>query len=178
MSRILLSFGLIVIAFADAHADELRGKVVSISDGDTVTVLDAKQKQYKVRLNGIDAPESSQDFGQVSKRNLFSLIFGKEVVVVWQKIDRYSRIVGNVSFDGKDINLEQLKAGLAWYFRQYERDVPADKRGAYAAAEAEARQARRGLVTSKSCSTVGISASRSRRVIAYTDKPGIRKNRR
>jgi len=107
MSRILLSFGVIVFAFAYARANELRGKVVSVSDGDTITVFDAKQEQHKVRLNGIDAPESSQDFGQVSKRNLSSLIFGKEVVVMWQKIDRYSRIVGNVSFDGKDINLEQ-----------------------------------------------------------------------
>lgn len=128
---------------AAAQSFELRGKVVGLSDGDTITVLDGNQAQHKVRFNGIDAPESSQDFGQASKRNLSTLVFGKEVVVRWSKRDRYDRLIGNVSLDGKDINLEQLKAGLAWYFRQYERDVPADKRAPYAAAKAEARAARR-----------------------------------
>ena len=134
-----------MLTFASARADELRGKVVSVSDGDTITVLDNNRVQHKIRLNGIDAPESSQEFGQASTRNLSSLIFGQEVVVTWQKIDRYGRLVGNVFLGGKDINLEQLKAGLAWYFRQYEREVPSNRRATYAAAEAEARQARREL---------------------------------
>ncbi len=64
-------------------ADELRGKVVSIADGDTITVLDADKKQHKVRLTGIDAPEKKQAFGAKSKARLGELVAGKDVVVEW-----------------------------------------------------------------------------------------------
>lgn len=130
---------------AAAQANELRGRVVAVSDGDTITVLDANQRQHKIRFNGIDAPESQQDFGQTAKRNLSHLIFGKDVAVTWSKIDRYGRIVGTVKSGGQDINLEQLRAGLAWYFRKYESDVPPANRRLYDAAEAEARRSKRGL---------------------------------
>lgn len=140
-----MSFGLILLATANAHAEELLGKVVGVSDGDTVTVIDSNTKQHKIRLNGIDAPESSQDFGQASKRNLSALVFGKDVTVRWSKRDRYGRIIGTVLRNDEDVNLAQLRAGFAWYFRQYERDVPSQMRATYAAAEAEARQAHRGL---------------------------------
>jgi endonuclease YncB( thermonuclease family) len=52
-------------------------KVVGVSDGETNTVLDASNKQYKVRLIGIDAPESNQDFGSRAKQSLSDLVFGK-----------------------------------------------------------------------------------------------------
>ncbi len=61
------------------------GKVVGVHDGDTATVLDSDKTQYKVRFNGIDAPELKQDFGSKSKRNLSDLIFGKEVTVIFNK---------------------------------------------------------------------------------------------
>ena len=73
------------------HAVELRGKVVGVSDGDTVTVLDAERHQHKVRLAGIDAPEKAQAFGQASKISLSDQIFGREVAVTWDKRDRYGR---------------------------------------------------------------------------------------
>ena len=66
------------------HAVELRGKVVGVSDGDTVTVLDAERHQHKVRLAGIDAPEKAQAFGQASKISLSDQIFGREVAVTWE----------------------------------------------------------------------------------------------
>ena len=68
-------------------ADELRGKVVSIADGDTITVLDADKKQHKIRLNGIDAPEKKQAFGAKSKARLGELVAGKDVVVEWTEKD-------------------------------------------------------------------------------------------
>jgi endonuclease YncB( thermonuclease family) len=87
------------------------GKVVGVHDGDTATVLDADKTQYKVRFNGIDAPELKMDFGQKSKQNLSDLIFGKEVTLVFGKKDKYGRLVGNIFINGKDINLEQIKTG-------------------------------------------------------------------
>jgi hypothetical protein len=98
-----------------------------------------------VRMNGIDAPESSQDFGQASKRNLSALVFGKDVAVEWRKRDKYGRIIGTVLIGSTNANLEQLRAGLAWYYRQYAGDVPPENRPVYDRAEMEARQARRGL---------------------------------
>lgn len=127
-----------------AHAETLTGKVVGVHDGDTITVL-ANRAEHKIRFNGIDAPELGQAFGQASKRNLSNLIFGKIVQVETNKTDRYGRLVSTVTLDGKDINLEQLKAGMAWYYRQYERDVAAEHRALYEQAERTARAAKRGL---------------------------------
>ena len=138
-----------VTATQQAHADNaesvIEGKVVKVSDGDTITVLDKDNKQHKIRFQGIDAPESKQDFGQVSKENLANMIFGKQVKVVWSKIDKYGRTVGKVLLDGRDINIEQIKAGLAWHYKAYEKEQPAEDRVTYAAAESEARAAKRGL---------------------------------
>ena len=120
-----LSFIAAVLLFGgDGHSQTIKGRVVSIADGDTLTVLDSQNQQRKIRLNGIDAPESGQDFGQVAKRNLSDLAYGKEVSVVWSKTDKYGRIIGTVFVGSTNVNLEQLKAGLAWFYRQYAGDVP------------------------------------------------------
>jgi endonuclease YncB( thermonuclease family)/methylphosphotriester-DNA--protein-cysteine methyltransferase len=123
----------------------IEGKVVKISDGDTITVLDKENKQHKIRFQGIDAPESKQEFGQASKENLSGMIFGKQVTVIWSKVDKYRRTVGKVLLDGRDINIEQIKAGLAWHYKKYADEQPPEDRITYAAAETEARAARRGL---------------------------------
>jgi len=128
-----------------AGRQTLSGRVVKVADGDTVTVLDVSNTQHRIRLEGIDAPESHQDFGTQSKKNLSSLIFGRDVTVVYDKTDRYGRLVGKILLDGKDINLEQIKAGLAWHYKEYERDQAPEDRELYARAEDEARSARRGL---------------------------------
>jgi len=123
----------------------LTGRVVRVADGDTVTILDSNSTQYRIRLQGIDAPESHQAFGMQSKQSLSQLIFDKDVTVEYQKTDRYGRIVGKIILDGADIDLEQIKAGMAWHYKDYEDEqTPAD-RDLYARAEDEARNARRGL---------------------------------
>jgi endonuclease YncB( thermonuclease family) len=123
----------------------LEGRVVGVADGDTITVLGAGNRQTRVRLQGIDAPESRQAFGQVSKLSLGDLVFDKKVVVEYQKTDRYGRTLGKVIAEGRDVNLLQVKAGLAWHYKYYQDEQsPADRR-LYADAEAEARSARRGL---------------------------------
>jgi endonuclease YncB( thermonuclease family) len=123
----------------------LNGRVVSVVDGDTVTVLDANDTQHRIRLEGIDAPESHQAFGEQSRQSLAGMISGKEVTVNYQKTDQYGRLVGKILFDGRDINLEQVKAGMAWHYKFYENEQTPEDRELYAKAEETARSARRGL---------------------------------
>ncbi len=117
----------------------LIGRVVKVSGGDTITVLDSSKAQHKIRFHGIDAPEKKQAFGNASRKFLAGLVANREVRVAWSKRDRYQRILGTVFVDGKDVNLEMLKAGMAWHYKKY------DTNPAYAKAETEARTARRGL---------------------------------
>lgn len=145
MLRTVLSISFLLCLCWPAHAETITGRVVSIADGDTLTVLDPRNAQHKVRLAGIDAPESGQPFGQASKRNLSALAFGKQVSIETKKTDRYGRAIGLVTFDGQDVNLAQLKTGLAWFYRQYASELDTDRRTAYERAEREAREARRGL---------------------------------
>src|SRR5258708_39073550 len=72
------------------------GRVVAIADGDTITVLDSANTQHRIRLAGIDAPESHQAFGDQSRLSLSEMIFGKDVSVSYQKVDQYGRIVGKI----------------------------------------------------------------------------------
>ena len=112
-------------------ADTLIARVVGVTDGDTITVLDASNTQYKVRLSGIDAPEKKQPFGQVSKKSLSDMVYDKEVLVDWSKKDRYQRIVGKVLLNDEDVNLEQVKRGLAWHFKKYKKEQPFEDRLTY-----------------------------------------------
>ena len=126
-----------------ASAAELRGKIVRISDGDTVTLLDADKVQHKVRLSGIDSPESKQAFGNRAKQHLGELIHEKEVRIVWTSKDRNGRIIGDVYLGERWINQEMIRDGFAWHFKRY------DKRQALADTEKEAREAKRGLWADK-----------------------------
>ncbi|QDD00513.1 thermonuclease family protein [Candidatus Methylopumilus planktonicus] len=130
-----------------SFAEELTGKVINVSDGDTITVLDSNNQKYKIRLQGIDAPETQQAFGETSRQSLASLIYDKEVIILWDKRDKYARILGKVIVDGRDANYEQLKKGLAWYYKQYENDLSDEDKERYAEAEAWARNYTEGLWT-------------------------------
>jgi len=123
----------------------LQGEVVGIADGDTLTLLDSSKTQYKIRLAGIDAPEKTQPFGNQSRQALARLAFRQHVVVEWTKYDRYRRIIGKVRLDGHDLNLAQVTGGMAWHYKEYEREQTRLERSQYAAAESKAREAREGL---------------------------------
>jgi endonuclease YncB( thermonuclease family) len=121
-------------------AAEIRGKVVAVLDGDTVTVLDDLDKaKFRIRLSGIDAPEKKQAFGAAAKKHLSGLIFGKMVSVRFKEVDRYGRIVGTIWIDGEDINRRMLRDGMAWHYSLF------DKTPEYAEAERLAREKKRGL---------------------------------
>jgi len=145
ITRMALFCAVIVGISTASLADTLIGKVVGISDGDTITVLDDQQTQHKIRLMGIDCPEKAQPFGQIAKQSLSDLVFGQTVNVEWQKLDRYERIVGKVLVGGQDANLEQVRRGLAWHFKKYDREQEPLDRATYSQAEIEARMSNRGL---------------------------------
>lgn len=137
----LLALGL----SAGAAAAVLGGKVVAVTDGDTITVLDAGKVEHVVRLAGIDAPEKKMPFGQRSKQHLSDLVYGKWVEVEGEKNDRYGRLVAKVLVNGTDANLAQVQAGMAWHYKQYEREQTALDRQVYAEAEVKAAASRQGL---------------------------------
>ncbi len=128
-----------VLAPASAAGTEHQGRVVGVADGDTVTVLTPDNKQLKVRLACIDAPEKAQAFGKKSKQSLSELVFGKDVRVVERDIDRYGRVVGTIWIGELDANLTQVQRGVAWVYRQYCSDRT------YIGAEGAAQKRRVGL---------------------------------
>jgi endonuclease YncB( thermonuclease family) len=128
-----------------SEKSKLLASVVGVTDGDTIPVLDQEKVSYRIRLQGIDAPEKRQAFGDVSRRTLASMVADKTVAVEWQKHDQYGRIVGKILLDGRDVCLEQIKAGLAWHYKQFEGEQSEADRSLYAEAERDARSQKVGL---------------------------------
>lgn len=134
---ILIGF---ILALNACSAAEFSGRVVAVTDGDTIGVLVANE-EYKIRLHGIDTPERKQDFGTRAKQFTSDLVFGKEVRVEVKYRDRYGREVGVVYLvDGRNLNHELVKAGMAWWYEEY---APNDE--TLEQLQTEARKNRRGL---------------------------------
>lgn len=134
----LITAVLILLALTGFAQAEIL-KVVSISDGDTFTGLDSQNRQVKIRLHGIDAPEKAQAFGNVARKALGDLIEGKTVEIQQVEKGRYGRVVANVHVGGTYVNREQVAKGLAWRYVQY------DKKGEFTQVEQAAKRARKGL---------------------------------
>lgn len=133
-------FGLTLTFSLLAHGETINGRVVGVSDGDTLTVLDASNTQFKIRLAAIDAPEKSQLFGERGKQKLSEICYGKNASVRVVSADRYGRSVGDVDCAGINANQQMIQSGLAWVYRKY------DKGHAHLYAfEEDARNARLGL---------------------------------
>lgn len=126
-------------------AAELYGRVVGVSDVDTITVLDDQQISQKIRLAGIDAPEKAQAFGERAKQQLSDWVFQEHVRVIHDKTDRYGRIVGKVTLKGEDVNIQMIHVGLAWHYKAYKDEQPALDRVTYPLAELNARRTAVGL---------------------------------
>ena len=122
-----------------AGAQTITGRVVTVYDGDTFTLLRDDMTQLKIRINGIDAPEKSQAYGRRSKEYLASLIASRRVTARVCSTDRYGRLICRVKHNGKDISLEMIRSGYAWHYSHF------DNTPEYARAEKEAREAHRGL---------------------------------
>lgn len=134
--KIVLFSLLLPVSFT--HAAVLQGKVIHVSDGDTVDVLAGKET-IRIRLDGIDAPETRQAWGTRSRDALRQLVYQQRVEVITGKKDRYGRVLGTIIKDGLNVNLEMVRMGMAWVYRQYSQDLD------FLVAEAEAREQKRGL---------------------------------
>lgn len=117
--RLALLILLLILAVSPAFAD-LQARVVSVHDGDTLTVL-VEHRQVKVRLTDIDAPELRQPFGTKSRQSLAEMCFGKTATLDVRGHDRYRRALARVTCSGTDANEEQVRRGLAWTYARYTR---------------------------------------------------------
>lgn len=93
-------------------------KVVSVADGDTITVLHNGQ-QKEIRLYGIDCPEKGQSYGEQAKALTATLVAGRNIEVEQKDIDRYGRVVGLVKVDGQNLSELIIQNGFAWVFTKY-----------------------------------------------------------
>jgi endonuclease YncB( thermonuclease family) len=124
--------------FLAARQEDFRGRVVTVVDGDTIGVL-RDGREIRIRLDGIDAPESGQDFWQQAKQFMSDTAFDRIVAVRGNEIDRFGRLIARVTLDGRDLSLAAVEAGFAWQFVRHSNDP------ILAAAEARARARRLGL---------------------------------
>ncbi len=131
------------VLIAPLSAQRFAGRVLDVTDGDTVIVARGRG-QVTVRLFGIDAPEGLQPYGREAAAELSRLVMGKVIDVDMKDIDQYGRLVAEVSMGGTDVGEAMVRAGAAWHYTRYSNDVR------LAAAEREARQTRRGLWQSAS----------------------------
>jgi endonuclease YncB( thermonuclease family) len=146
--QILLLFSIATFSLG-VWANDITGIVVSVADGDSITVLSAEKKQYKIRMAAIDSPEKAQAFGQRSKQHLSDLVYKKEVRVQIVDIDRYKRHVGVVFLGDQNINQTQVEAGFAWVYRQYVKNIPKPMAKTFIVAEASAKTNKAGLWADK-----------------------------
>jgi endonuclease YncB( thermonuclease family) len=131
---------------ASAWGKELFGTVTSVTDGDTLTLrVECADLEVVTRLAGIDAPESGQRYGKKSAQALRAAVAGKPARPTYYKRDKYGRLVGRVSVDGRDVNLAQVASGWAWHFKAYAHEQDDAERAAFSEAEAVARAGRLGL---------------------------------
>jgi len=136
-SKLQVALGVLFSAFfwqvVCSSAANFGGRVVGVSDGDTITILTSTKEQFKVRLFGIDSPESNQSFGSKAKQFTSEQCFGKSVTVQDQGKDRYGRTIGVVLLPGgTNLNLSIVRNGSAWWYRAY-----AAKETDYESAETE-----------------------------------------
>jgi endonuclease YncB( thermonuclease family) len=147
------------VFLSSVSAENLRGKVVKVADGDTLTLVDINGFSHRVRLAGIDAPEKNQYYGQESTKNLEWLVYNKGVTIEYSRHDRYGRIIGKIMVNQKsdafcflidcirkvDVGLEQIKVGMAWHYKLYENEQTVEDRNFFSSAEIMARKSKIGL---------------------------------
>ncbi|XP_078446728.1 putative 38.1 kDa protein [Wolffia australiana] len=123
------------------HADALQKTIQAagfrIKDGQSNRPI--LEKKYRIRLRGIDAPETAMSYGKEAKEALAKMVQGKSLRVVLYGVDQYERHVGDVFCDGIFIQEAMLRGGHAWHYVAY------DRRPEFQMWESEARKARRGL---------------------------------
>lgn len=119
--KVLLAFYLFLI-IQPSQAASFSGKVLAVIDGDTIVVAAGKKEKAKIRLVGIDAPESEQSMGKESKKALSAMVSGKQVTVRWEKKDDYGRFIGDIYVGKLWVNQRMVALGWAWHYKNYSKD--------------------------------------------------------
>lgn len=132
-----------VVGAPELSAEDTQARVVGVQDGDTITVYARGAPQTRIRLVEIDAPESSQPYGQKSKQVLSDMVFGKTVRVRSEGEDRYGRMLSRIYVGDTDVNAEMVRQGAAWVYTDYNKDP------AFPPLQARARRERLGLWASQ-----------------------------
>ncbi len=101
----------------------LTGNVVKVVDGDTIHVMTSTANTVKIRLENIDAPETGQEHSKESKIFLSNMVLNRSVSVNVTSTDFYGRSIGVVYLSSKNVNLEMVKYGHAWWFKAYSKDT-------------------------------------------------------
>jgi endonuclease YncB( thermonuclease family) len=143
-----LTGAILALALSTAQAAAgwiVEGRVVGISDGDTITVLDDAKVQHKIRFAGIDAPEKGQAFGERAKQSLSALVLQKRVEARCHKKDRYGREVCAVFVSLRDVGLEQIRQGMAWHYKEYQHEQATQDQLVYRDEEESAKAGQVGL---------------------------------
>lgn len=138
--NIIILLAVLLVSALNCGATAIDGLVISVADGDTIKIVDTERNTHIIRLNGIDAPESEQPYGDKARALLNSLVYRKNVHVEYTEEDQYGRLLGMVRRGRKNINLEMIKAGLAWHYAFF---TPELKN--FASAETKAKSAKLGL---------------------------------
>jgi endonuclease YncB( thermonuclease family) len=138
-----LSLLLFAFVLGQAHAEELRGKVVGISGGDAITIATEDGKQHRVKLLGIAAPELSDEVGKRSYQRLSDLLYKNTISLDVRGRDSFRRALGKAELNGRDIALSQLEAGLAAHLPSELQT--SDERKSYADAQDRARAEKLGV---------------------------------
>lgn len=113
-------FFVLVLSYSCVYSQVIYGRVVGVSDGDTVTLLDSLNRQYRVRVAYVDCPENSQPFGSKAKLYTSGQVYGKAIRVSVVNMDRYGRYVGEVIYNGIDtLSVNLIKSGYAWHYSYY-----------------------------------------------------------
>jgi endonuclease YncB( thermonuclease family) len=142
----LVILGLVSLSSAQSIEPEfIEGKVIMVPDGDEVRVKTSTGNAYTVRLLGIDAPESKQDFGSAARKDLESRVLDKDVKVIVHRKDSEGRYMGTIFVEGQDIGVRMLENGSAWHYKRVSGEQSSEARVRYAKAELKARESKLGL---------------------------------
>jgi endonuclease YncB( thermonuclease family) len=141
LSVVLLTLSLCASVFSQTLV--FQGRVVNVADGDTVTVLTASNTEFQVRCRGINAPKGQQDFASQSRQRLTGLLLDEPVTVRYGQRELDGTISGAILWNGRDVCLEQVTTGMAWYDDQSEQRRSTHQQ--FARAEAGARNNHAGL---------------------------------
>jgi len=130
----------VLVTFTTAAGQTVNGTVVRVLDGDTYDLLIDSSRTIRVRMDGIDAPETAMPYYRTATDYLRELTRGQNVTIDTTNRDRYGRVISYSHLsDGRELSAEMIKAGYAWHFKRYNSD------STLAVLELEARAARRGL---------------------------------